>query len=149
MGKYKQGIFKPKFKAKYKGNLAKNPPVYRSSWELKVMLKLDDHPDVLEWSSEGIVIPYRSPVDNKIHRYFVDFYIKLKNKNGEINTLVVEVKPFKETMPPVKKKNMREKRFLQEVFTWGVNEAKWNAAREWCKKKNYKFEIWTEKDLGI
>lgn len=143
---YKQGIFKPQNPQKYKGNLAKSPPIYRSSWELKCMLKFDKHPDILEWSSEGVIIPYRSPVDNAIHRYFIDFYVKYKDINGNIKVKIIEVKPLSQTKPPVKGKK-KDKTFLREVMTYGVNEAKWKAAEEFAAKKGWEFEKWTEKNI--
>ncbi|PCJ96789.1 MAG: head completion protein [Hyphomicrobiales bacterium] len=139
--------FKPKHKSKYKGNPTKI--IARSSWELKLMVKLDNHPDVIEWSSEGVIIPYKSPIDDRIHRYFMDFYVKFKNTKDEIVTMMIEVKPLAQTKPPVKRKNQQKKTFLREVMTWGVNDAKWKAAREFAKKKNWIFEIFTEKDLDV
>ena len=89
------GKFTPKNPQKYKGD-PKNI-IYRSSWEVKVMKYLDDHPGVIWWGSEELVIPYWSPVDNKKHRYFPDFVAKIKQKNGMIKTFVIEVKPEAQT----------------------------------------------------
>lgn len=109
---------------------------------------LDAHQDVQQWSSEELIIPYRSPIDNKIHRYFPDFQIKKRNRDGVIETVVVEIKPAKETKPPiVQKKQTRQ--YLREVYTWGINNAKWQAAREFCRDRNWKFTIMTEHELGI
>jgi hypothetical protein len=140
------GVFKPKNILKYKGDV-KNI-VYRSSWELKFMVYLDNHKDVLEWSSEELIIPYRSPIDNKIHRYFPDFYVKRKDKDGKVEILIIEIKPKYQTKPP-EKINKPNKRYIREVFTWGVNEAKWKAAKEYCEDRKYKFLILTEKELDI
>jgi hypothetical protein len=148
MAKYKQGVFRPKHPEKYKGNITKNPPVYRSGWELSVMSKLDLHPDVLEWGSEGVVVSYLSPKDNKYHRYFIDFYIKCKTKDGNIRVLIVEVKPSKQCVPPVLKKGMHKKRYITEVITYGVNQAKWASAQKLAAAKNWEFQVWTEKDIG-
>lgn len=144
--KFYKGIFKPKNIAKYKGDV-KNI-VYRSSWELKFMNYLDMHKDVLEWSSEEFFIPYRSPIDNKLHRYFPDFYVKRKDKDGKIETLIIEIKPENQTKPPEKKSKVTKK-YINEVYTWGVNEAKWKAAQEYCDDRKYKFMILTEKHLNI
>jgi hypothetical protein len=108
----------------------------------------DDNISVVEWGSETIIVPYISPVDNKIHRYFVDFYIKIKNKNNLIEKYLIEIKPEKFTKPP-EIPTKRTKRFIDEVFQYGVNDAKWKAAFEFCKDRNMKFVILTEKDLGI
>jgi hypothetical protein len=112
------------------------------------MLYLDERKDIISWSSEEIIIPYRSPIDGKIHRYFPDFKVTKINKNGEKETAVIEVKPLKETVPP-QKQNKVTKRYITEVKTWGVNEAKWKAATEYCKDRGWSFHIFTEKELGI
>lgn len=113
------------------------------------MTRLDAHPDVLEWSSEEVVIPYRSPIDNRVHRYFVDFYVKKRNaSDGKIETVLIEVKPKAQTKPPaVQKKATR--RYITEVQTWGVNSAKWNAAEKFCQERGWKFQIFTEDHLGL
>lgn len=149
MAKYKQGVFKPLHPEKYKGDLKKNPPVFRSSWELTFMSKMDKHPDVVQWSSEGVVIPYKSPLDNKYHRYFVDFYVKLKDKDGNIKEMIIEVKPKNQVKEPVRRKNQQDRTFIREVMTWGINQAKWDAARAAAKNKGWSFEIFTEDHLGV
>jgi hypothetical protein len=131
---------------KYKGDI--NNIIYRSSWELKFMKWCDANPSILEWGSETIIIPYRSPVDNKIHRYFVDFYIKVKDKNEEIKKYLIEIKPEKFTKPPLVPQK-KTKRFIQEVFNYGVNQSKWKQADEFCKDRGWKFLVLTEKDLGL
>jgi len=146
MSKSYKGFFRPKNPLKYKGD--PSGIVFRSSWELKFMNYLDAHPDVLEWSSEEFAIPYRSPVDGRVHRYFPDFWVKQKNINGDIETVVVEIKPKKQTQPPVVQ-TRRTKRYINEVMTWGVNSAKWQAAEEYCNERRWKFRIFTEQHLGI
>lgn len=131
---------------KYKGNI--NDVIYRSSWELKFMRWCDTNSSVIEWGSETTVIPYRSPVDNKLHRYFVDFYIKVITKQGTTTRYLVEIKPEKFTKPPeIPKRQTR--RFIEEVFQYGVNQAKWKSADEYCIDKGMKFLVLTEKDLGV
>lgn len=144
-----KGKFSPKNPQKYAGDPTKI--IYRSSWELKLMMKFDGHPDVLEWSSEEVVIPYISPIDLKPHRYFPDFLVKKRNfSDGKIVTVLIEVKPHKQTSPPkVQSGKKPTRRYINEVKTWGVNEAKWHAAIAYCKDRGWKFEIMTEKDLGI
>ena len=144
--KYYQGKFKPRNPKKYRGDHTNI--VYRSSWELKLMTRLDTHPDVIWWMSEELIIPYRSPVDNKLHRYYVDAVVHLNNKDGKPETLMIEVKPKSQTIPP-KKPSTITKRYINEVFTWGVNKAKWKAAREYCADRGWKFVLFTEHELNI
>jgi hypothetical protein len=108
----------------------------------------DFNPSVLEWGSETVIIPYISPVDKRVHRYFVDFYMKVLDKSGVTKKYLVEIKPEKFTKPPTKPKRITKK-FIDEVFQYGVNEAKWKAAFEFCEDRNMKFLILTEKDLGL
>lgn len=141
-----KGFFKPRNPEKYRGDPTNI--VYRSSWELKFMSYLDAHKDVLEWASEEFCIPYTSPFDRKIHRYFPDFLVKKKNKEGATETLVIEIKPQKETQPPVVQ-TKQTKSYLREVYTWGINSAKWKAAEDYCADRKWKFIIMTEHQLGI
>lgn len=112
------------------------------------MSYLDRHPQVVEWASEEFCIPYRSPIDGEMHRYFPDFWVK-KIINGVPQYIVIEVKPKSQTIAPTPRKNNRSKSYIQEVCTWGINSAKWKAAREHCDKRGWKFELFTEDDLGI
>lgn len=132
--------------SKYRGD--SQDVTYRSSWELKFMKWCDTNPSVLEWGSETIIIPYISPVDNRVHRYFVDFYIKVQDRNGKINRYLVEIKPAKFTKPP-EIPARKTRRFVQEVFQYGTNQAKWKAADEYCIERSMKFLVLTEIDLGI
>lgn len=141
-----KGKFKPSNFKKYHGDL--NNIVYRSLWELRFMKWCDTNSNILEWGSETIVIPYKSPIDNKLHRYFVDFYIKVKDKTGTIQRYLIEIKPEKFTKPPEIPKR-KTKQFIEEVFQYGINEAKWKAAFEFCEDRRWKFMILTEKDLGL
>lgn len=141
-----QGFFKPKNPQKYKGDPTNI--IYRSRWELLLMSYLDSHDEVVSWGSEEIVIPYRSPVDGRLHRYFVDFVVTKINKDGKKETMLIEVKPAIQTKPPSKPQKVT-KRYINEVFTWGVNEAKWKAATEFCKDRGWSFHIFTENELGI
>ena len=141
-----KGPFRPNNPKKYKGDPTNI--VYRSRWELMVMQKLDSHPDVLEWSSEEINIKYRSPIDNKIHRYFPDFYMKRRSQDGKIESFLIEVKPKAQTKPP-KVQTKATRKYINEVATWGVNSAKWTMAEEFCKDRGWTFMIITEDDLGL
>lgn len=142
-----KGLFRANNPHKYKGN-AQNI-IYRSRWELMIMQKLDTHPDVLEWSSEEIAIPYRSPLDNRVHRYFPDFIVKQRNKEGIVETIMIEVKPYKQTLPPQVQQGKPTKRYLTEVATWGVNSAKWKAAEAYCADRGWRFIKITEKELKL
>lgn len=141
---YKQGFFKPANPEKYRGDA--NNIVYRSGWEKRVMDWCDTNRNVIEWSSEEIVIPYRSPVDNRIHRYFTDFYVVVLDPQGNRQTMILEVKPKAQTQEP-KIPKRKTKRYINEVFTWGVNQAKWKAAEEFCKDRGWQFRLITEADL--
>jgi hypothetical protein len=141
-----KGKFRPKSPTKYIGDPTN--VIYRSLWELRLMRYFDEHPSVLGWGSEEVIIPYRSPVDNRIHRYFPDFIVKMREASGAVTTLVIEVKPDKQTKAPVKKTE-KSRRYINEVLTYGVNQAKWRAAEEFCKDRNWKFKIMTEHDIGV
>jgi len=145
MATYK-GVFKPKNPQKYRGDPTNI--IYRSGWELKLMFYLDGHKDIVSWGSEELIIPYRSPIDGKVHRYFPDFIVTKMNNKGLKETAIIEVKPKKQTIPPQKQTKIT-RRYLTEVKTWGVNEAKWKAALEFCKDRGWSFHIFTEHELGI
>ena len=115
---------------------------------MRLMSYLDAHPDVIQWASEEFSIPYRSPLDGRIHRYFPDFWVKQKGRDGKIEVRVIEVKPAKQTKPPVAQ-TKKTKKYITEVATWGINEAKWKAAISFCNDRGWKFSIMTEKELGI
>jgi hypothetical protein len=140
-----KGWFTPKHRSKYKGD--SENVVYRSSWELRVMKWLDDNPSVIWWASEELIIKYKSPIDQKIHRYFPDFIVRLKQKNGTESTVVIEIKPLKQTIKPEQKR--KTKRYLQEAATYAVNQEKWRAADLFCKEHGWQFKVLTEKDIGI
>ena len=138
------GKFKPKNPHKYVGDPTNI--IYRSSWECRFMHHFDVSDWCINWSSEELVVPYISPVDNQWHRYFVDFVIKVKNEKGEIKIWMIEVKPKKQTKEPEIKKRVT-KQYITEVVTWGVNQAKWKAAEEYCLDRGWKFVIFTEDQL--
>lgn len=145
--KYKQGKFKPKNPKKYNGDPTNI--IYRSSYELKFMNYCDLTESIDQWKSEEIFIPYKSPIDGKTHRYFPDFFVKYKDKNNNNRTLIIEIKPEKDLKMPPTNPQKRTKSWAYQVQTWMKNQAKWNAAEEWCKDRNYEFKILTERDLGI
>lgn len=144
--KYMQGKYSPQFPKKYKGNPCEI--YYRSSWEKKFMTYCDLNENIIEWQSEEKSIPYRSPIDNKIHRYFPDFLIKVKETDDSIKKYMVEIKPQKQTVPPPKPKR-QTKRYISEVYEYAKNQSKWEAAKEWCADHGYEFKVITEKQLNI
>lgn len=137
-----KGKFRPKNPQKYKGD--PTTIIFRSSWEFKVMSKLDLSDNVDTWSSEEIIIPYKDPFTSKKRRYFPDFWVKYKDGTQEI----IEVKPEYQVKGPSVQKNTTKK-YIKEVITYGNNSAKWEAAEKFCKKHGYKWTILTENDLGI
>lgn len=114
------------------------------------MNKLDDLAEVIWWSSETTIIPYRSPVDRKIHRYFVDFTVRVRQADGSEKTILIEVKPQTQCAPPMLKEGAKMTAgYKRKVITYATNDAKWRAAREYCADRGYEFQIFTEKELGI
>ena len=146
MGVSKKSIYKPSNPKKYKGNA--NNIICRSTWERKFCKWCDLTENILEWGSEEFFIPYISPVDKRVHRYFPDFIIKVKESTGNLKTYVIEVKPKRETITPVPGKKQR-KTLIRESMTYAVNQAKWKSAREWCADRMIEFKIITEDELGI
>lgn len=143
--KFYQGKYRVKYPSKYSGSIS--DVVYRSSWEAKFMVWCDHNPNVVSWASETVVIPYISPVDGRPHRYFVDFYVKIQDRNGVVKGFLVEVKPKKQTIPPQQQK--KTKRFIQEALTYEVNQAKWNAASKYCEERGMQFLVLTEDHLKV
>ena len=141
-----KGKYYPSFPRKYKGDPTNI--VYRSLWERKFMVYCDKNQNILEWASEEIAIPYRSPIDNRVHRYFPDFYMKVKETNGKIKNYVIEVKPAKQTKPP-KKPKRQTKGYIREAYEYARNQAKWKAAREYCADRMWEFKVITEQELDI
>lgn len=136
-------FYQPKFPEKYKG---KWPIIIRSQWERAFAQWCDMNPSILSWVSEGLEIPYYDPIKKKSRRYYPDFMIKVLDKSKKEVIYVIEVKPFRETMPPKKGiKNVKTK--IHEQTTYVTNQAKWKAAIDYCKKRNYEFRIFTEKEL--
>ena len=141
-----KGKYKVRCPYKYKGDPTK--VIYRSLWELKFMRYCDTNINILEWGSEEMYVWYRSPVDNRPHRYFPDFYIKTKESSGKIKKYIIEVKPKRQTKPPAKPKR-QTKGYLREAYEYAKNQAKWKAANEWCIDRGFEFKVLTENELGI
>ena len=135
------GKYKPRNPKKYKGDPTKI--IYRSLWERKFMNFCDTKPSVTKWASEEIFIPYRSPRDGKVHRYYPDFYMKTGDKES-----IIEIKPLKQCKPPKEPKRKTAK-YKADCLTYLVNQAKWKYARKWCKARGLSFVVLTEKDLNV
>jgi hypothetical protein len=141
-----KGKFKPSFPEKYSGDVTNI--IYRSLWELRFMKYCDTNEKIIEWQSEEKFIPYRSPIDGRIHKYFPDFLIKVKESDSSIKKMMIEIKPHKQTVLPPKPKR-QTKKYLYEAYEYAKNQAKWEAAREWCLDRGYEFKVLTENELGI
>jgi hypothetical protein len=145
-GRYHQGRFNPRNPLKYKGDVRNI--IYRSSWELKFLQWCDRNENILEYGSEEFFIAYHDPTSGKVRRYFPDAYIKVQESNGNIKKYIVEIKPFRQTKPPVPGKK-KQKTLITEALTYEKNCAKWKAAEEWCKDRGMEFIKITERELGI
>lgn len=143
---FKQGLYNPLHPEKYRGSL---PICYRSGMELKMFRYLDQNENILSWGSETIIIPYFDPVSNKVRRYFVDNNFIIKDREGNIRKLLVEIKPFQQTLPPKKSPRKKPATLLHEQATYVRNQSKWKYASEWAKKNGYEFYVFTEKELGL
>ena len=141
-----RGRYSPTNPKKYKGNPSNI--IYRSLWERKFMVYCDLNENILEWGSEEMVIPYKSPVDNRWHRYFPDFFIKYRDNKGQIRRSVIEIKPkrFCESPKPQKKQT---RKYVYEVNEYAKNMAKWEAAKEYCEDRRYEFRVLTEDELRV
>lgn len=120
---------------------------YRSSWEHKFMRFCDFNDNIIKVNSEGIVIPYISPVDNKFHKYYMDFIVETK-----AGVSLVEVKPYDQTQPPKPPKNDSAKSaawYQKSIMTFAVNQAKWEATVILCEERGWSFKIITERELGL
>lgn len=141
-----KGRFRPKHPEKYKGDPTNI--IFRSSYEIKAMKTFDENPNVLEWSSEEVMVPYYDPTTGRHRRYFPDFVVKTRQKDGSVKTLMIEVKPYQQTVEPRKRKRIT-RQYITEVTTWATNSGKWAAAREYCADKGWDFQLVTEKELNI
>jgi len=141
-----KGKYRPTYPKKYTGDPTNI--IYRSLWERRFMKYCDHNQNILEWGSEELALPYRSPIDGRIHRYFPDFYIKVKESTGQIKKYLIEVKPKRQTVEPAVQKR-KTKQYIYEVVEYAKNQAKWKAAKDFCKDRLWEFKIITEDDLGI
>jgi hypothetical protein len=141
-----RGKYYPSFPRKYKGDPTNI--IYRSLWERKFMVYCDKNAKILEWGSEEIALPYISPHDSRVHRYFPDFYMHIKESNGTTKKYLIEVKPKRQTKPPTKQKR-QTKKYIYEVTEYAKNQAKWEAANQFCLDRRWQFKIITEDELKV
>ena len=142
-----KGRYTPINPKKYKGNPSRI--VYRSLWERKFMIYCDTNNSILEWGSEEVIITYLSPWDGRVHRYFPDFYIKVREHNKTTKKYIIEIKPKKQCKPPIATPKRKTKKWFSEVKTWGINEAKWKYATKWCENNGMEFKVLNEDHLNI
>ena len=140
------GRYIPTKPEKYKGNPMKI--IYRSLWERRLMVYCDQNDKVIEWGSEELIIPYYSPLDGRTHRYFPDFYMKVKQTNGTYKKFIIEVKPKAQCKEPTKTPKRKTRKWYKEVQTWGINQAKWKSATDYCENRGMEFKILTEDHLN-
>lgn len=143
--RFKQGSYNPIHPEKYVGN---KPPVYRSSYELRFFTFLDKNPNVIKWGSESIAIPYISPADGRLHHYYPDNIVQIKENDKVIN-YIIEIKPLKQTNPPKDSGKRKPDKLLFEKIQFAINMAKWDAAKQWCDANQFKFQIITEQELSL
>ena len=142
-----KGKYKPTRPYKYKGDPTNI--IYRSLWEKKFMNYCDSSMNILEWGSEEIYMWYRSPIDNRPHRYFPDFYVKVKQHDHTLKKFIIEIKPKAQVKQPKTNPKRKTKAWYNAVREWGKNQAKWESATNYCNKRNMEFKILTENDLGL
>ena len=141
-----KGKYIPINPKKYVGNPSQI--IYRSWWERKLLVYCDRNDNIIEWGSEEVIVPYRSPWDGKMHRYFPDFYMKVKQTNGTYKKFIIEVKPKAQCKEPNKTPKRKTRKWYKEVQTWGINQAKWKSATDYCENRGMEFKILTEDHLN-
>lgn len=145
MKRYPEPVrFKPNNPQKYVGDIRNI--VMRSSWESKFACWCDTNPNVLKWGSEIKAIPYYSTMDGRVKRYFPDFWVLVKNKEGQDKRLLIEIKPRAQILPP---KSRKRDTLREETITWKRNQDKWAAAKEYAARTGFEFVLLDEYSLGI
>ena len=142
--RFRQCVFQPRFPEKYKGTF---PILLRSSWEISIARILDNNPNILSWGSESVVIPYQNPLTGRVSRYFVDFNMTMRDKEGNLKKFLIEIKPHAQTLPPSQKKNTKGLARRQAEYI--KNQAKWQSASQWASTHGYIFTVITEKLLSF
>lgn len=142
---FERGEYIPRNPNKYIGH---SNPIFRSSWEKKFFIFCDNNPNITRWASEPVAIPYLYPIDKKMHKYYVDFLIEIR-EGDRLNKYLIEVKPKSQTQPPKPSKRKKRSTILHEQLTWEKNKAKWEAANAYAKKYGMEFKILTQEELNI
>jgi len=140
-----KGKYRPENPNKYVGD-PKNI-IYRSLLERRFMVFCDKNPNILKWASEELAIPYYSTVDNRNHKYYVDFIIEVLEKDNQVKTHLVEIKPYRQCSEPKQTQKKSKRTFLKEMKNWMINTSKWKAATDFAKQRNWDFKIITERTL--
>lgn len=143
--KWWKGKFEPKNPEKYIGTY---PIIFRSSWEWTLMQKLDSHPNVIQWASESIKIPYWNPFKKGIPGkpnsiYVPDFLVNYQDRKGQTKLELIEIKPMNQTSS---NKTGRSK--INQIAQQ-INTVKWAAARVWAKKHGMTFRVMTENNMFL
>ena len=138
MGRFAQGKFTLKNPDKYIGG---RTPTYRSSWEFAFMRMCDQNDNISKWASESIKIPYRNPFTGKHTIYVPDFFIVYADAKGKQHVELIEVKPSNQARRDKLGNSQHNKAH------YIINQAKWEAARAYCKQNNILFRIVTEEDI--
>lgn len=141
-----KGKFTPKHPEKYAGDLTKKI-IWRSLWEREFMILLDTSSSILHWNSEDTIVRYLSPVDKKMHRYFIDFWVEIKEKDGRIVQKLIEIKPYAQSIQPRKNKKRNSRRYINDVKRYGINQAKWYYARHFAEQHDMEFIVMTERGI--
>lgn len=145
-GQFKQGFYE-ELNGKYVGP---KPIIYRSSWEYKFMVYCDKNQDVLSWSSEAVKVKYYNPITKKYHNYYIDFFMKVKTKDGLEKKYLVEIKPSSLLKAPNKPKRVTEKalsNYKYAVNEFVKNKHKAEAAKKVAESIGMEYIILTEKSL--
>lgn len=137
MANWAQGIFTPKNPKKYIGN---HKPKYRSGWELRVMMFLDENKHISQWASEALSIPYMNPLTGKKSMYIPDFFVVYENKHNDVKAEILEVKPKSQT-------SLLEAKSKHDKLHAIVNQAKFAAASAYCKSHGFAFRVVSEDSI--
>lgn len=138
MARFAQGKYALKNPDKYIGG---RTPTYRSSWEFAFMRMCDTNDNITKWASEAVKIPYRNPLSGKYTIYVPDFFIVYVDRVGKQHVELIEIKPANQTHQNKLGKSQNNR------LHYVVNQAKWGAARSYCKQKGMLFRVVNETDI--
>ena len=141
---YKSGIYRPINCQKFGAVKCQ----YRSSWEHDFLRWADYNDKITKVLYEKIIVPYICKTDGKMHRYYVDCAIEMK-EGKETKKWLVEIKPFRQTIPPKESKKKKPVTIITEKLNWVKNQSKWDSAKKYCRKMGYRWCIITEKGIYL